>query len=307
MTTNQLECFLTLAHQLNYTQAANDLFMTQPALSRTISALEQEMKVQLFYRNSRSVSLTPAGEAFLRECPAILDSYRYSLDAAQLAQQGFAGHISVGMLRDDFNIDMVKIYRTMSQKYPQINLTLREYSHSDLIRRFISGDLDAIVNTGLSGDFDLDALRPQCDSLCFCRNQQCAIVADNSPLALRPHIRMEELKNEDFVIMSRSASRPGHDFLWKAAVDAGFVPKVVAEASHVPSLLTMVACGIGISTLSSDLEHMGRSYVRFVPLMGVPFSVEELIWQKSCSNPSLPLLVKTVKEDILPFIEKKSL
>ena len=66
MTLNQLECFMVLAQRLNFTQAADDLFMAQPALSRLISALEKELDLQLFYRNSRSVALTPAGTVFFK-------------------------------------------------------------------------------------------------------------------------------------------------------------------------------------------------------------------------------------------------
>ena len=59
MNLEQIESFLVLAQRLNFTQAANDLFMAQPALSRLIAALEKELEVQLFHRNSRGVSLTP--------------------------------------------------------------------------------------------------------------------------------------------------------------------------------------------------------------------------------------------------------
>lgn len=76
VTLNQLECFMVLAQRLNFTQAADDLFMAQPALSRLISALEKELDLQLFYRNSRSVALTPAGTVFFKKCPKILDEYR---------------------------------------------------------------------------------------------------------------------------------------------------------------------------------------------------------------------------------------
>ena len=88
MTLNQLECFMVLAQRLNFTQAADDLFMAQPALSRLISALEKELDLQLFYRNSRSVALTPAGTVFFKKCPKILDEYRGSVVAARLAQEG---------------------------------------------------------------------------------------------------------------------------------------------------------------------------------------------------------------------------
>ena len=89
MTLNQLECFMVLAQRLNFTQAADDLFMAQPALSRLISALEKELDLQLFYRNSRSVALTPAGTVFFKKCPKILDEYRGSVVAARLAQEGY--------------------------------------------------------------------------------------------------------------------------------------------------------------------------------------------------------------------------
>lgn len=305
MTTNQLECFLALAHQLNYTQAANDLFMTQSALSRTISTLEQELKVQLFYRNSRSVSLTPAGAAFQRECPAILDGYRHSLEAARLAQQGYQGQIAMGILRDDFEPIVIDIYRAMKAKYPGICLSLREYSHSDLFRQFLAGRLDVILNFGFDQFNGLDRLRGQCETLCLRRDQQCAIVAAGLPLAKEPHVRMEDLRDMDFVIMDRTSSQPGHDFLRKVAADAGFVPNVVAEASHVPSLLTMVACGIGVSTLTSDLEHLAQGRVAFVPLIGVPLSPYELIWRKDAANPSLPFLLDAVRKEVLPLLEQR--
>ena len=104
MTLNQLECFAVLAQRLSFTQAAEDLFISQPALSRMISALEQELDIQLFYRSSRSVSLTPAGRAFAQECPRILDSYRASVDAALLAptamnQQKFTLTLENGKVR----------------------------------------------------------------------------------------------------------------------------------------------------------------------------------------------------------------
>ena len=55
MNLEQIESFLVLAQRLNFTQAANDLFMAQPALSRLIAALEKELEVQLFHRNSRGL------------------------------------------------------------------------------------------------------------------------------------------------------------------------------------------------------------------------------------------------------------
>ncbi len=290
MNLEQIECFMSLAQRLNFTQAAGDLYMAQPALSRTIAALEKELGVQLFYRSPRSVTLTPAGRAFWKECPAILDSYRRSVGAAQRAQKGYQGEVVLGVLRDKFDPRVADLYQAMEARYPEIQLTLREYSHSRLMRGFLDGELDAIVN------FSSEEQPPEVESLTMHRDRQCVAVPRQSPLGQERSLRMEDLKGERFVAMSRTASQPGHDFLRCIAAEAGFVPNVVAEADYIPSLLMMVACGIGITTLTDDLEHLARGRVIFVPLVGVPLSAHSLNWRRGNPNPSLPFLVETARE-----------
>lgn len=290
MTLNQIECFIVLAQQLNFTQAAEALFMAQPALSRTILALEREMDIQLFYRNSRSVSLTPAGQAFLKECPRILESHQRSLSAARLAQEGYRGEIMLGILRDAFDAAVVDIFQTVKQAYPEIHITVAAHSHSELYRRFSDGELDAIVDFGSSRPLE------DIDSIVLRQDTQCVVLPSDSPLASAGHLRMDELKEEKFIAMSRVDSQPGHDFLWRMATDAGFIPNVVAEASHVPSLLVMVACGMGITTLTSDLAYLAQGRVVFVPLVGVPLSTHALVWHPNDTNPALPYFVDAVRQ-----------
>lgn len=294
MTLNQLECFAVLAQRLSFTQAAEDLFISQPALSRMISALEQELDIQLFYRSSRSVSLTPAGRAFAQECPRILDSYRASVDAALLAQRGFRGQITVGILRDTFDSSAVKLYQKMAEEYPQIHVVFQEFSHSDLIRALMAGEVDAIINMG-------EPLPPEnVESIVLRRDRQCVVVPARSPLARMRSLRMEDLKEESFVVMSRTSSLPGYGLVWKMAADAGFTPKVVAEANYVPSLLMLVACGIGVSTLTDGLEYLSQDMVSFIPLVGVPLSCHSFVWRRDSQNPSLPFLQALVRRELTP-------
>lgn len=289
MTLNQLESFVVLAQRLNFTQAADDLFISQPALSRMISALEQELGLQLFYRSSRSVSLTPAGRAFAQECPRILDNCRAGVDAALLAQQGYRGDVTVGILRDTFDASAVRIHQRMAEEYPKIHLTFQEYSHSDLVRSLLAGELDAIINTG-------EALSSEdTDSIVLRRDRQCAVVPTGSPLASMRSLRMEDLRDENFVVMSRTSSLPGYGLVWKMAADAGFMPKVAAEANYVPSLLMLVACGVGVSTLTDNLEYLSQEMVSFIPLVGVPLSCHSFTWSRDNQNPSLPFLLELVR------------
>lgn len=292
MTLTQLESFLVLAQRLSFTQAAEDLFISQPALSRMTSALEQELGLQLFYRSSRNVSLTPAGRAFAQECPRILEACRAGVDAAQLAQRGFRGQITVGILRDTFDASAVKLHHQMAEKYPQIHLSFQELSHSDLIRSLMAGEVDAIINTG-------ETLPPDdVESIVLRRDRQCAVVPARSPLARMRSLRMEDLREENFVVMSRTSSLPGYGLVWKMAADAGFIPKVAAEANYVPSLLMMVACGIGVSTLTENLEYLSQRMVSFIPLVGVPLSCHAFSWRRDSQNPSLPFLLDVVRKNL---------
>lgn len=290
MTLNQLECFSVLAQRLNFTQAADDLFMSQPALSRTISALEGELGVRLFDRNSRSVALTPAGRAFYQESPSILRSFRASVSAAITAQQGYRGELAVGVLRDLFDPETVRLFRAMGERCPEIRLTLREYSHSDLVRGLLQGEVDAAVN------FGADLPEEGVDSLLLRTDRQCAVVAADSPLAGRASLRMEELRGENFVAMSRTSSMPGYGMLWRMASEAGFAPNIVAEAELVPTLLMLVACGVGVSTLQEGAARMAQDMVRFIPLEGVAMTAQRLVWPRESRNPSLPFLIETARE-----------
>ena len=285
LTFYQLECFMILAQRLNFTQAAEELFMAQPALSRLISALEQELDIQLFYRNSRSVTLTPAGTAFLQRCPKILDDYRESVVTARLAQEGYHGSLTLGIMRDTFEPKLPTLYQRFHAAYPNVSLFIRGYSHSSLLSALERGEADAILNyiptpTGL-----------ECPSILLHKNHQCVITSMDHPLASRGSVQMEELRDEPFVVMARTASVPGHDFIWKTAADAGFAPRVVAEATHVPLLLTLVSCGVGISTLSDDMACLAQGKVAFIPLLGIPFANVRLMWNEDNRNPALPHLL----------------
>ena len=77
----------------------------------------------------------------------------------------------------------------------------------------------------------------------------------------------------------------------KIAVDV----TMVAEATHVPVLLTLVSCGIGISTLSDDMACLSQGKVAFIPLLGVPFANVRLMWKEDNPNPALPHLLDVVR------------
>ncbi|MEQ9126078.1 MAG: LysR family transcriptional regulator, partial [Alphaproteobacteria bacterium] len=98
-----VEAFLALARTLHFSRAANALHVSQPSLSRTITALESEIGAPLFVRTTRHVALTDVGRAFLGSAPQILDARQRSVDGARRAAAGETGRLTVGYM--DFAIN----------------------------------------------------------------------------------------------------------------------------------------------------------------------------------------------------------
>src|SRR4051794_10340008 len=114
MEIRQLRYFISVAEQLNFTEAAKRLFVAQPSVSQQIASLERSMDVKLFIRDKHSVKLTPAGKVFLNDAIEIVNKSEEALKRAKKAAVGEVGQLSVGFLNapvKNFLPDLVKEFR----------------------------------------------------------------------------------------------------------------------------------------------------------------------------------------------------
>ena len=116
----QARAFLFVAEDLHFGRAAGRLFMTQPALSRSIRALEDAVGVPLFERSTRRVRLTSAGEAFAAECRLALGHLELAETAARNAAEGREGRLRVGYMDFAINGRLPQIIRAFRAQYPQV-------------------------------------------------------------------------------------------------------------------------------------------------------------------------------------------
>ena len=98
MNTEQLRYFLSVARHRNFTEAAREFYITQPAITHQISALERELGARLFLRTTRSVSLTRAGELFLEDAKAMLDQETRALDRLRQMEASEQMELTIGYL-----------------------------------------------------------------------------------------------------------------------------------------------------------------------------------------------------------------
>ena len=280
MNTFQAECFLSLSKTLNFTQTSEEMYISQPTLSRSIAALEQEVGVQLLVRNTKTVELTAAGKCFAANCLALMESYNRGITEARQAREGSIGHLKLGFQQDAFEPFIVDLVNDFQAAHPRIQVELCPRCMSDLMTQLNIGKLDCIVSVG-----ETNLTHP--GRLLLSERQECAALPADHPLADRSSINLRELQNERFVAMSPVASIPGFNLLQHYTRETGFTPNVVAFAHNVAALMMMVACHVGVTVLYRDLEIHVRGRVRFIPLEDITPFQRWLIWDRENPNPAL--------------------
>ena len=148
MNSLQIKYFLTAARCLNFTEAAAQLYISQPALSQQISALEKELNMQLFVRSKKKVYLTPAAVVLLDELPDYERLYEDILTRARLANEGNSGIIRLGVLQGQcLEKELLEKYFNFRREHPNIAFDISSYSFGKLKEKLDEKRLDMIYTT----------------------------------------------------------------------------------------------------------------------------------------------------------------
>lgn len=122
-----LRYFIAVAEHLNFTEAAKQLFVAQPAVSQQVAYLEKKLGVKLFHRTKHSVQLTNAGTVFLKDAKEIIKKLDESFENAQQADKGVIGTINIGLLSVPVRDFLPPLIRKFRHKYPNVNIRLNYY------------------------------------------------------------------------------------------------------------------------------------------------------------------------------------
>lgn len=273
MTIAQMSHFYALCQSGSYTQAAKQLYITQPALSKSIAALESELNLRLVERSTRTVALTAAGEEFARTCEEMLEVYRKGVNNARTAAGDISGLVRFGLPRDRVCDTFAGLRRHIEEEYPNLRLEPRFYSENGLLRALDDHMADFVLAFG----------RPRADNVgrqSLSVSQICAVLPGGHSLAGAGELSFSQLRHEAFLVPDYKISGVEFDTVVTYAGRNGFSPHVVQEADSIPQIFTMVACGCGIAVLSELYRFSAGEHVVFVPLRDIPPSEEHLLWRQ---------------------------
>lgn len=132
MKINKLIYFLSVAEHLNFTKAAEECYLAQPAISQQITSLEQEIGFQLFKRSSRSVELTEAGKTFCEEIKSVVEKYKNAVKKAENVAYGFKEMIKIGICGDVEELFLPQILNKFKEMYTLIDIKFKRASIEDI-------------------------------------------------------------------------------------------------------------------------------------------------------------------------------
>ena len=257
---HQLRYFIATAEELSITAAAKRLHISQPALSRQILSLEEELGVPLFQRVKKRIHLTDAGRFFLDRARQLLCDSETSIQ--QVREQFGHGKrtIRLGFLTIFLDDIVAPALRTMRKESPRTSVALFELSPKAQLDRLRDGELDLALLGNLGEE---DRSRYTIQSLM--RNPMAIVLPDDHRHATRKQVALKELAGEPFVSLSDTIFPGRRQFLRSVCQTQGFEPKIVEESDSLPLLLAAVSSGTGVALLpahSSKLPHSGSVFVR---------------------------------------------
>ena len=294
MELRHLRYFSTVATELHFGRAAEKLHIAQPPLSKQIQDLEAELGFELFNRTKRSISLTPAGQAFLGEVTQIFQQLDRAIDIGRKTSRGELGQISIGFVGSaTYNILPVMLQQ-FRDRYPHVQIELHELT------------TDRQLIWLREGRIDIGLIRPPIIDKDFTSEvifQESLVVAlpTNHHLAKLDSVDLSLLAAEPFILFPRQLAPGLYDPIIAICQAAGFSPQVVQECIQMQTIVSLVSANMGVSILPESIQEAQRQGVVYKPI-AASFGIEKLatiaiVWRLSDDSPTMNRLLELILED----------
>lgn len=296
MNTFQLSCFLAVAETLNFARAAEQLHVTQPAVTQQIHSLEKELGVTLFHRTTRIVRITGEGLAFLGDARRMVDISIQAKKRFEHPGQEAIRNLSVGCHGYAQLFLLSPMLRQLAQQYPDLHPGLRTVPFQHLYRMLDEGEVDLVLA------FRQSETPPaaKCVYRELCRVPMVCLCAADNPLAGRDTVTAEDLRPHRLVLLDPARAR-----LEAAQMQGQLIgdrpPAELYFCESAEAAVVLVEAGFGVSVLPDLFIPPNLSMAR-IPLEGTePVSFGVYYKPRALQNdPALKSLVHMLRNENWP-------
>lgn len=279
MNFSQIKCFLAAAECLNFTKAADRLYLSQPVLSRQIAAMEDELGIELFAREKKTVRLTPAGQVMAEGLKSLSNDYSDLVEKAAALHNGYAGTLNIGMIDGQLVCPPYSdALAAFHAEYPDVRCYLSSHPISGLIKGLLNGTLDI----GFSASFNVDGI----EELVYKEvglAKTYMVIPKTHPMASKEDVTLEDFRNDLWLTLP--ADEMPHI---NRSVSLGLK---TLEAPDIGSLALWLEAGYGIFPLNENHSLRNHPNLVFKEMRDFPASVEVVVWNKNSRNPMLPMFI----------------
>lgn len=292
MELRQLQYFVKVARKQHVTQAAEELHVAQSAVSRQIHLLEEELGVQLFVQKGRNLQLTSVGKLFLCRVEAVLSDLERAINEVHEFMDPEQGEIRIGFPHSLGIYLLPTVVARFRETHPRVKFRLRQGTYNSLIRDVVKGEID------LSFISPFPEKHSQVSGDLLLLEELYAIVPQGHVLAQYEEIRLEQLKDDSFVMFSEEYSL--RNIVLEACSKAGFTPQIGFEGEETDTIRGLVAAGMGVSMLPemalTETSQLQPSKVRVIEPR-----VTRSVGLIQRSGDRLPLVAEGFRKFLLDF------
>lgn len=284
--------FIILSQCLNYSQAAQKLYISQSVLSRHIQNLESQLGVELFTRNKHSVALTPIGKIFAEDVEKVVRQYDKAMKHVQMAKDGSIGSLNIKTSSALSSLFVYDFLPKFSKKYPHIQVNLMIEEVSIFTKKEVE---DQLIDFALLLDWTESASK-DLSHITFFKNYFYAFIPEGHPLYDKECLEIYELSNLPMIYLDRDENRPSLTYFEELFRKHQAVYNPCVPASGVEDIFLKIISGNGISLLSEPVFRYAPSKIHTIPIKDSEACLNiNLIWKTDTSNHCVDVFTKEFK------------
>lgn len=273
--------FLAVAEELHFRKAAENLYISQPGLSRQIKQMEEILEAPLFVRSKKKVALTAAGRYLKGEIEFLLNHLELTKKQLKRIHEGNFGEIRIGFLGSAMQNVIPELLLKLKKGFPAIKTSLEELSNNSQVAAILKDRLDmgfvrlARAPKGIN-------IRPVFE------DSFSLVLPKGHALNSKNFKGMHQLAEEDFILFSQDYSPLYFDTIMGICESAGFSPNVSHKSVHAQTIFKLVENQLGIAIVPTSLQYGFQMEVKFIEIKKVPQkAILSVIWKEDNRNPAL--------------------
>lgn len=291
---------MTAARLQNFTRAAEELYITQPALSRKISSLEEELELLLFQRKNNVLEITPGGRILYDWLSHTSTNFTHVLDNARQANSARGQPLRIGFVLSEMPTKIVAdALKQILREEPELQLLFDHYRAQEVVERLEEHNVDVAVMIGTAA-----MGHPRLLTQTLTQLRRCIVVPIRHPLAGSAQVSLRDFEHETFISLKPETSPTFSAMIRRICEENGFTPMIL-EAEDTEEQLQWIVSGRGVGLLIENHVHRFNPLYSFLPLKEELTAELVCVWDRLNTNPHVAQLVEAFRKEKLPHDEEK--